>query len=141
MTIHMQRHVSDAAAVDASVPDLTWITTVICRVENLSSRQSEVFFLLAEGLGNREIASRLHISQRTVKLHTTNLLRALHVDSRLQAGLVALAYIGTMHNEADSAAAESRAPAVKQRQPASSKAASIPHATMPEGLLGEPHGD
>lgn len=57
----------------------------------LSSREWTVFRLLGLGLDNRAIAFRLHIGERTVKRHVTAVLTKLELESRLQAGLVALA--------------------------------------------------
>jgi DNA-binding NarL/FixJ family response regulator len=45
--------------------------------ERLSSRELEVLQLVAEGASNKDIASRLHISQATVKSHLIHILRWL----------------------------------------------------------------
>ncbi len=50
----------------------------------LSKREIEVARLIAEGLGNREIAARLFISERTVTTHVGNILNKLGFDSRVQ---------------------------------------------------------
>jgi DNA-binding NarL/FixJ family response regulator len=47
----------------------------------------EVLTLMAEGLANREIGSRLSITEGTVKLHTNSIFRKLGVTNRLQAVL------------------------------------------------------
>jgi LuxR family maltose regulon positive regulatory protein len=54
-------------------------------VEPLSEREVEVLQLIAEGLTNQEIASRLFVSLNTVKAHTRNIYGKLGVHSRTQA--------------------------------------------------------
>ena len=54
-------------------------------VEPLSAREVEVLGLIAEGLSNGEIASRLYISLSTVKGHTTSIFGRLGVKNRTQA--------------------------------------------------------
>ena len=54
-------------------------------VEPLSERELEVLQLVAQGLANREIASRLFLSLNTVKAHTRNIYGKLGVRSRTQA--------------------------------------------------------
>jgi LuxR family maltose regulon positive regulatory protein len=54
-------------------------------VEPLSEREIEVLQLIAEGLTNREIASRFFLSVNTVKAHTRNIYGKLGVRSRTQA--------------------------------------------------------
>jgi LuxR family maltose regulon positive regulatory protein len=54
-------------------------------IEPLSERELEVLALLAEGLTNREIASRLFLTLNTVKVHTSNIYGKLDVHSRTQA--------------------------------------------------------
>jgi DNA-binding CsgD family transcriptional regulator len=54
-------------------------------VEPLSERELEILELVAEGLTNREIASRLYLALNTVKAHTRNIYGKLGVHSRTQA--------------------------------------------------------
>jgi LuxR family maltose regulon positive regulatory protein len=54
-------------------------------IEPLSERELEVLALLAEGLTNREIASRLYLALNTVKAHTGSIYGKLGVHSRTQA--------------------------------------------------------
>jgi two-component system nitrate/nitrite response regulator NarL len=51
----------------------------------LSAREVEVLLLLDEHLGTDEIATRLYISEHTVRSHVKSLLRKLGVSSRRQA--------------------------------------------------------
>lgn len=51
----------------------------------LSPRQLEILGLVAEGLSNAEIASRLYLTESTVKWHVRKILRALRVSNRAQA--------------------------------------------------------
>lgn len=54
-------------------------------LEALTPRESEVLQLLSEGLGNKEIASRLHISEHTIKFHIRSILGKLGASSRTEA--------------------------------------------------------
>ena len=56
---------------------------------HLTQREREVLDLLSEGLSNKMIGRRLHISSGTVKVHVGNILRKLAVSSRLHAVIVA----------------------------------------------------
>ena len=51
----------------------------------LTSRQVEVFRLMAKGLTNKAISSQLHCSEGTVKLHVSAILKALSVKNRTEA--------------------------------------------------------
>lgn len=57
--------------------------------ESLTPRQIAVLRLLGEGKSNKQIAYDLSISQETVKIHISAVLRKLGVSSRAQALLVA----------------------------------------------------
>jgi DNA-binding NarL/FixJ family response regulator len=63
------------------------------RIERLTTREYEVLMLLERGLDNLKISRLLDIGERTVKLHLTQILRKLGVESRLQAGLVAAEHV------------------------------------------------
>ncbi|HXQ27536.1 MAG TPA: response regulator transcription factor [Candidatus Acidoferrales bacterium] len=56
----------------------------------LSRREQEVLSALLENLANKEVADRLHISERTVKFHVSNLLAKFGV--RRRADLILLCY-------------------------------------------------
>jgi len=54
-------------------------------VESLTPRELDVLVLLADGLGNREIASRLEISEHTVKFHLSAIFGKLGASTRTDA--------------------------------------------------------
>lgn len=54
-------------------------------VEQLTRREIEVLQLLAGGLGNKEIASRLNISEHTAKFHVASILAKLGAATRTEA--------------------------------------------------------
>jgi PAS domain S-box-containing protein len=56
---------------------------------HLTPRQAEVLRLLEHGRSTAQIADQLHLSQETVRNHVRHLLRALGVNSRLEAVAVA----------------------------------------------------
>jgi DNA-binding NarL/FixJ family response regulator len=58
-------------------------------IEQLTRREKEVLGALADGLSNKEIAQRLHMSVDTERTHMMNILNKLGVHSRLQALLFA----------------------------------------------------
>lgn len=53
--------------------------------EDLTARESEVLRLVSMGLGNKEIAVRLEISEHTAKFHISSILSKLHAGSRTEA--------------------------------------------------------
>ena len=53
-------------------------------VESLTSRESDVLELLAEGLSNRRVAERLGISEHTVKFHVASIYGKLGASSRAE---------------------------------------------------------
>jgi LuxR family maltose regulon positive regulatory protein len=54
-------------------------------LEPLSDREQQILVFLANGVSNREIATRLFVSENTVKFHLKNIYAKLAVGSRLQA--------------------------------------------------------
>ena len=58
--------------------------------EELTERETEVLRLLAQGQANKQIAHALHIAEKTVKVHVSNILGKLGVQSRTQATLYAI---------------------------------------------------
>lgn len=59
-------------------------------VEPLTDRETEVLRLAAKGMGNRQIATELGISDRTVQGHLANIYDKLNVSTRTEAVLTAV---------------------------------------------------
>jgi DNA-binding NarL/FixJ family response regulator len=60
------------------------------KIATLTAREREVIALIGEGLKNRDIAARLHISETTVRHYLTGIFAKLEVTDRLE--LVVYAY-------------------------------------------------
>jgi DNA-binding NarL/FixJ family response regulator len=54
-------------------------------VEPLTARELEVLQLIGQGLANKQIADRLHISEHTVKFHVSAIYAKLNVAGRTEA--------------------------------------------------------
>ena len=72
-------------------------------IEQITPREREVLRSLAEGLSNKEIAAKLHMSVDTERTHMMNILNKLGVHSRIQALLFAARH-GKYHQTAPSMA-------------------------------------
>lgn len=59
-------------------------------LSGLTAREADVLKLLSQGLTNREIGERLHLAEKTIKHHMTNILQKLHVRTRTEAALMAV---------------------------------------------------
>ena len=57
---------------------------------SLTARELEVLRLVAKGLGNKEIATALEITEVTVKVHVSHVLEKLNVRDRTEAATAAL---------------------------------------------------
>lgn len=51
---------------------------------NLTDREVEVLFQVAQGITNKEIAANLAITENTVKNHLCNIMEKLHLENRVQ---------------------------------------------------------
>jgi DNA-binding NarL/FixJ family response regulator len=52
--------------------------------ENLSKKERDIVVLISQGCRNREIATRLFISEQTVKTHLSRIFRKLNISTRTQ---------------------------------------------------------
>ncbi|MBR1825738.1 MAG: response regulator transcription factor [Alphaproteobacteria bacterium] len=60
--------------------------------KSLTPRQTEVLHCMAEGMSNKQIAYKLNVSEGTVKIHITLLMRTLEVTNRTAAVRKAVQY-------------------------------------------------
>ena len=59
------------------------------RIDTMTPRERDVLALVGQGLGNAQIAGRLHLSPSTVKDHVSAVLTKLAVTNRVQAAIIA----------------------------------------------------
>lgn len=62
------------------------------RLKQLTNREKDVLQEISQGKSNKEIASSLIISEKTVKTHVSNILGKLQLADRTQAALFAMKY-------------------------------------------------
>lgn len=60
------------------------------KMKELTKREIEVLKMIASGSSNKEIASVLNISERTVKNHVSNIFKKIEVSDRTQAAVFAI---------------------------------------------------
>jgi DNA-binding NarL/FixJ family response regulator len=74
-------------------PNFPLLTTIPSGLSELTSREKEVLQLISQGYNNREIATELYITERTVKNHVNSILRRLNLRDRTQAAIFANKYL------------------------------------------------
>ena len=82
----------EAVAVGLAVlhPDHVGLVGPLAAEDALTPREREVLQTLAVGLGNREIAARLGISEHTAKFHVSQILAKLNAATRAEAVSIAI---------------------------------------------------
>jgi two-component system nitrate/nitrite response regulator NarP len=60
------------------------------KLESLTRREMQILREIAKGLSNKQVASVLHISEGTVKVHVKSLLKKLEAQSRVEAAVMYL---------------------------------------------------
>ncbi|WP_226529714.1 response regulator [Metabacillus niabensis] len=78
VTSHVMAHLSTPV-----IPSQT-------KLDDLTKREKEVLNELAKGKSNKEIASALFITEKTVKTHISNILSKLQLSDRTQAAIYAV---------------------------------------------------
>lgn len=59
------------------------------RFADLTGREQQILMLLSQALSNKEIASKLELTEKTVKHYLTSILKKLRVRNRVEAALLA----------------------------------------------------
>lgn len=77
--------VMNRGQIDSAFPAASPASQPLELAEPLTRREREVLQMLASGLGNKEIATRLTISEHTVKFHVASILGKLGAASRTEA--------------------------------------------------------
>ena len=72
-------------AAFAGRPDPSRTTSRAAELESLTGRETDVLKLLAQGLTNTQIATRLFLGEATVKTHLSRVLMKLNLTTRVQA--------------------------------------------------------
>jgi DNA-binding NarL/FixJ family response regulator len=72
------------AARGSAAPGVTREQVIAC----LTPRQYEILQLLAQGQSNKQIARGCQLSENTIKVHVSAILRALDLSNRTQAGIL-----------------------------------------------------
>jgi DNA-binding NarL/FixJ family response regulator len=84
--VELERQVGSGTAEPAPAqPDGRWAGLLA----QLSEREREILVWMARGLSNRDLATKLFVSETTVKTHVSSVLSKLGLSSRVQAVVVA----------------------------------------------------
>ena len=83
--MELERQVGGTAEPAPAQPDPRWVGLLA----HLSEREREILVWMARGLSNRDLATKLFVSETTVKTHVSSVLSKLGLSSRVQAVVVA----------------------------------------------------
>ena len=89
-----------ALARSARLPPLTGgarPSIAVAAPFDLSPKELEVWQMLPDGATNREIATKLFMSERTAAVHVSHILKKLGVDNRVRAATLAHEFLSTMN--------------------------------------------
>ncbi len=65
-------------------------------IADLTPKETEVLYWLSQGMKNNEIATKMVLSEKTVKNHVSHILKKLDLQDRTQAAVMAWR-IGLVH--------------------------------------------
>ena len=68
--------------IETAVDNFEMGCTLVCRQNNLTAREEEIFILLAKGLTRASICGELTLSKETVKTHIRNIYRKMDIHSQ-----------------------------------------------------------
>ena len=78
---------------EGAAPDLARVQGLLGKgASPLTAREAQVLALVASGKTNRAIAHELHISEKTVARHLSNIFDKTGVSTRLELALFAIAH-------------------------------------------------
>jgi DNA-binding NarL/FixJ family response regulator len=83
--MELERQVGGTADSAPAQPNPRWTGLL----GHLSEREREILVWMARGLSNRDLATKLFVSETTVKTHVSSVLSKLGLSSRVQAVVVA----------------------------------------------------
>jgi two-component system, NarL family, response regulator DevR len=82
------RRLLDDEAVSALLEELSSLPAEEAALGELTGQERRVFELIGQGLSNRQIAARLHLTERTVKNYSSRLLKKLGMQRRSEAAVL-----------------------------------------------------
>jgi DNA-binding NarL/FixJ family response regulator len=75
----------------------SWPESAGSSVEKLTDREFEVFQLIGQGLGTKELAARLHVSPKTVEVHRANIKVKLQLKTMAELIRYAVRWVESEH--------------------------------------------
>ncbi len=76
------------AEAERNKSDLPALPSVETVTSKLTDRQLEILTMITSGKSNKQIARDFQLSENTVKVHVSAILRSLELDNRTQAGIL-----------------------------------------------------
>lgn len=76
------------AEAELSTTDLPVLPSIETVTSKLTDRQLEILTMITSGKSNKQIARDFQLSENTVKVHVSAILRSLELDNRTQAGIL-----------------------------------------------------